>query len=316
MTGYLLCGWHIQSAIPLPELPLWPDDGHAYSDIEIVSESVDILPTDAVPAPVHVRADGAVLLAVPDIGRFLVHSGRKISVDSSLPRDDAGLRLYLFGSVLAIVCYQRGVVPFHASCLIPNPDVAMRAVMVSGDSGAGKSTLAATFALRGAPILADDLCVIDTSSRCEALVIPSIARLKLWEDTLQRLDIPRDSLERVRGGFDKYSWYGAPSALPTPLAAIYHLTRVTGTAGVAPCPVAGLAAVELLSQCVYRPAIGVALGQESLIAKTLMAVLATTPVFRVERASEVEAYSPLPDMLLDHWRTLVHVDQPVLQKRG
>jgi len=288
----------------LPELFAWPGEGHANPDIEITYERV--VPPPTCTSGVHVGGDRDVFLAVPGVGRFLVRDGRRVLVDPALPHDDAGLRLYVLGSVLAILCYQRGVVPFHASALVPDPNVTMRAIMVGGDSGAGKSTLAATFALQGAPILADDVCRVDTSSSRDALVIPSITRLKLWPDTVQQLDIPANALEPIRNGIGKYAWYGANTRplTPTPLAAIYHLTCSTESVGTAPRRASGITAMEVLSKCVYRRTIGIALGQELLIARTLLMILDSTPVFCVERNPNASGRSLLPSVLLEHWRAL------------
>jgi hypothetical protein len=255
---------------------------------------------------IDVATDGTALLDVTEIGRFLIRGGRRVSVEPRFPLDEPAVRLYLLGSVLAMLSYQRGLVPLHACCLILTPDTtdgsAAGAVVIAGDSGVGKSTLAATLALQGVPILADDVCVVDTIGPGEPIVWPSIARLKLWRDTVERLGIPVDSVECVRQGFEKYALRDIPifRTEPTRLAAVYHLTRGIHTDDALPEAVGGLSAVTLIHHCVYRFQIGRAMGLDRTIARALISILATTPVFQVSHDPTNSAARPLAERLIEH----------------
>lgn len=311
MTDYLLCGWRVRSALPLPELSVWPgaDDTSVTPDIDI---AWDTLPPHPPGAPdLHLTDPRAAYVNVPDVARFMVADGCRIGIAPSIPPgdttpDEMAIRLYLLGTVFAILCYQRGVVPFHASALIPDPSTSTRAIMIAGDSGAGKSTLAATLAMRGAPILADDVCVLDTTTPHETRVLPAIARIKLWSDALDRLGISTESLPRVRRGMDKYAWFGIPAThtTPAPLAAIYHLTRHAESSPPRLAPTVGFAAATTLYKCLYRPYIGTTLGHDTTIARCIMHVISSTPVFTLSRNPAATEGPPLDEHLIAHAQTL------------
>lgn len=197
--------------------------------------------------------------------------------------------------------YQRGLLPLHASCVTINSST----IAIAGESGAGKSTLAATLALQGVPILADDVCMVDVAASDGPVVWPTVSRLKLWRDALDRLGVPLDAVERVRQGVEKYSLREIPifRTEPAPLSAVYHLTKLAG-ASAEPHAVSGLTAVKLLHRSVYRPQIGRALGRAHDIARALMTIAATVPVFHVSRDPESTNSRTLPGLLLMHQRTM------------
>jgi len=115
---------------------------------------------------------------------------------------------------MGFVLRRRGVTALHASAVA----VGDCAVMVSGAAGAGKSTTAAALALRGAPVLCEDIAALDELEGAFA-VRPGYPRVCLWPDAVENL-------------------FGAKAALPdlTPiwdkkyLALDGHRTRFAGKA--------------------------------------------------------------------------------------
>ena len=127
----LLCGWRVRSAIPLPELPAWTgDDREADIRIELgtVAEAAADWKTFSPP-------DG-VRLGIPRVASYWVEGGRRVIVEPRLPVEAPALRLFLLGTVLAILCYQRGLVPLHASAV----EVPGGALLVSGRSISAPTT--------------------------------------------------------------------------------------------------------------------------------------------------------------------------------
>lgn len=318
MTDYLLCGWCVRSAIELPELPPW--NGEARSpDVEIaVVSTIRDLPdavlvplvsegADTAPLQVRVAPGGHTVVTAVNVAHFLVCDGRRVDVAPCTPLDAAAVRVFLLGTVLAVLCYQRGLLPLHAACLMPpgrsvDPHTPRGAVAIGGDSGAGKSTLAATLTRQGVPMLSDDVCVVDATDGDAPVVLPSVARLKLWRDALERLGIPLDAGERIRHGLDKFALYDLPAfhAEAAPLTAIYHLTRSDDAPNPAPVPLSGLAALQALYRCVYRVPIGVAISGEQAIGRVVMALIAAVPVFRIGHAPAADGPQRLSAMLLEH----------------
>ena len=71
-----------------------------------------------------------------------------------------------------------------------------------GQSGAGKSTIAAGFLGRGFDILADDVVPVDGIGSA----LPGFPRIKLWQDTADRIGIDTSGLRQVRPNMEKFSY--------------------------------------------------------------------------------------------------------------
>jgi hypothetical protein len=90
--------------------------------------------------------------------------------------------LYLLGPILGFILRLRGTTCLHASCIAIDD----KAFALVGVSGSGKSTTAAAFAIRGYPIISDDvtpLAEIDGAFQ----VVPGYPRLRLWSDSVEAL---------------------------------------------------------------------------------------------------------------------------------
>ena len=87
------------------------------------------------------------------------------------------------GYVQAVLWHQRGLLPLHASVDRVNG----RDLAIAGPSGVGISTIAATLALRGHDVTAEDICIIDAANGIQ--VLQSTSRLRLWRDALEHFGI-------------------------------------------------------------------------------------------------------------------------------
>jgi hypothetical protein len=159
--------------------------------------------------------------------------------------DAASVRVFLLGSVLGAVMFQRGFLVLHGNAI----DVGGRAMVCLGPSGAGKSTLAAAMALRGYPVLADDVVPVDAD--CAA--VPGFPRIKLWLDTAERLDIATGGLDRIRPGLEKFNLplRSAFRDMPLPIRWIYLLHPANADA-ITVTPVAGQNLFKPLQANTYR----------------------------------------------------------------
>jgi hypothetical protein len=200
MHSYVVAGLSIRSELVLPELvPLSPPG--AEPDVEI---SIGPVPASLPGAKGSVLeaqiADNEVLVNIPKVGRYLVRAGRQVLIDPAahvVPKD---LRLFLLGSALGAIYFQRGFFPLHASVVV----IQGRAVAFTGDSGAGKSTMAAWLHAQGYPLLCDDVCVIRFDEQGGPLAYPGFPRLKLWQDALDAFEIDAGELQRDYFRVDKY----------------------------------------------------------------------------------------------------------------
>ena len=92
--------------------------------------------------------------------RFLVEDGRAVRYETERGTEEIDVRAFLLGKVWAVLGWQRGLLPLHASSVARGPD--LHAFV--GGSGAGKSTLAAALARHGCPLFTDDVLFLDPAS--------------------------------------------------------------------------------------------------------------------------------------------------------
>lgn len=241
---YQAFGLAIASELALPELPIEATDRPA--DIHIRRGGIPAVPDGAVAhGPYFLAVGASAWFAMPGVGRYHMAGGDELRYEAAPGVADDELRLYLLGSCLAVLLFQRGLLVLHGNAI----RVGDRAIVCAGRSGVGKSTLAAAFLARGYPVLADDTSVVDAADR----VLPGFPRIKLWQDSADRLSLDTTGLARVRPELEKYPFpLGAGfQTAPLPLSHIYIL-KPENRADLALAPCAGAARLRPLRGNTYR----------------------------------------------------------------
>jgi len=142
--------------------------------------------------------DQSLWLQVPEVARFLISDGTSITIDPEPGIDEDSLRVFLLGSALGALLFQRGYLVLHGNAI----RIGDQCLVCVGHSGAGKSTLAAGFLQRGHDILADDVIPVDE----HGCALPGFPRIKLWQDTADRLGIETAGLRRIRPEMEKFNY--------------------------------------------------------------------------------------------------------------
>jgi len=124
--------------------------------------------------------DDTVLLRIHGQAAFLIRGGREILVEPAAGTDADSWRIFLLGSAMGALLFQRGWLPIHGSGLRGEHG----AFVITGEQGAGKSTLAAVLQRRGLEVLSDDVCAVDALGPEGPLLHPAYPRLHLREDVL------------------------------------------------------------------------------------------------------------------------------------
>lgn len=293
---YRVFGLVVASALPLPALPRAGRDGPI--DVEIAYGPV--FRPDVGAEGYSLRPDG-VLLAIPQVGSFLIRDGREIRIDPAAGASERNLRLFLLGSAFGAILHQRGLLPLHANAI----GVAGGAAAFLGRSGVGKSTLAAWFADRGHAVLGDDVCVVAPDGTGRLEVRPGLARLRLKPDALERSG--RDP-DRFEPSFDDRDKFDVPLASPEPaeplpLRAVYLLDRPEDAAEFAVEPLRGVQALEALVANTYRGGLVGMLGRQREHLAQCTRIAASTPVFAVRRSWRPERMDAENERLLEHAAT-------------
>jgi hypothetical protein len=138
-------------------------------------------------------------LAYSDGARFVFDGALERlwgSIQPSLTLED--FYMYWVGPVMGFLLRHRNTTCLHASAV----ELHDRAVLFSGDPGYGKSTTAAALALRGAPVLGEDIVPLKlTEGRYWA--VPGYPRVCLWPDAVAKLFGDGDALPRLTPTWNK-----------------------------------------------------------------------------------------------------------------
>jgi hypothetical protein len=201
--AYTLCGWHTRSDIPLTVLT------STYGD-----ELVDIV-IQIAPGCSPIRKNGRRLIlehsrecsfiGIEDVADFEVRRGREVNVWPAPSAAQKDIEIFLFGPVWATLCHQQGLLPLHASAILVNGHI----VAFAGNSGAGKSTIAALLGAFGYELVTDDILPISFDRNSIPGAWPYLRRLKLKEDSINRLALT--SIELVSETLDKQKYFARPT---------------------------------------------------------------------------------------------------------
>lgn len=191
MIPYTVYGLRIASELPLPEL--LPGSNRS-PDVHIRCGPVPTaLPNPLGEGDYFQATPDTFLMAIRNIGRFLVVKGREIVIDRFPNCPEEGLRLFLLGSAFGALLHQRRLLVMHASTI----QTARGAALFVGDSGHGKSTLVAALVKRGYAMLADDVTAVTIDSTSGPVALASFPRLRLCADAAAQLNCSVDGLPRV-----------------------------------------------------------------------------------------------------------------------
>ena len=246
--------------------------------------------------PVEAHAAG-LRLRVPGIAAFDVQPAQ-IDVFPAADAEERSVRTYLYGSAIGALLHVRGLTVLHGST-VRLPDGT--AAVICGHSTAGKSTLAAALAMRGMPLLADDVTAVQLDAQGQAWCLPGLARTKLWRTALDRLGLSTRASEatRLMPTLDKHVI--ALDTWPEP-APVRHLVELDASGSVLGMrPIRGMDRLTVLMAQVYRPGYLHAMQQEARLLRQAAAIAPQLQMLRVVRPRDGDTPQPIIDGLLREW---------------
>jgi hypothetical protein len=167
-----------------------------------LGKAPDALCAPLAATPGYEANESEFLLRLPSVGTYYARGGVEIVVDPEAGAPELDLRSYLMGSLFAVICHQRGLLPLHASAI----ETPQGTAAFLGASGAGKSSTVAFLARRGHRVIADDICVVDPAAPRNQRVLPVAPWLKLWDTTLEAMGESSHGLAKIFADDEKYRY--------------------------------------------------------------------------------------------------------------
>jgi hypothetical protein len=293
---YWLCGWRVTSALVLPELLPAPERLSSEPRLRIELGAVSCQDRSR-----HFKNLGneGVVFYVPGTAWIHVNpAGDCVTVQLEPESDPLLVRNFLYGSVLAVLCYRWGWLPVHGSSV----RIGDAALIFSGPSGAGKSTMAMAMVRRGHALVSDDVCAIDFSSSTGPRLWPAISRVKLLGDAIDCFQLGAASVYTraamgEKGHFGMAAIDAAPlNHEPVPVAAIYMLDT-----GHSPCLdrvlLQGKDRFVALEAQMHRAWMGRELGLSTQMFTQIARLAGSIPVYKLLRPRSLDAIEPITSFL-------------------
>jgi hypothetical protein len=134
-----------------------------------------------------------------NIGQFYAEHGSNIVINPQEGIDQKSIDLILNGSVFGAILHQKKILPLHGSSFTLNG----KGITICGNSGLGKSSVTIAFCQNGGRFISDDITPLKISSNSVSIISTS-NYIKLWDDTLQKLHIEAEGLEKIRPSINKF----------------------------------------------------------------------------------------------------------------
>jgi hypothetical protein len=274
-TAFGLC---FESETELPELPLYTGTNR---DVTIVRGLVP----DNIENPVRqtIRfqlSENDFILKVAGIARYRVQTGTVITIEPEKDAATDDVRLFLYGSALAALFHQRGMMPLHATTVYNETG----ALGFAGNSGAGKSTTSFSLIETGKfRLVSDDITILNYCDG-KIRVQPGMPHLKLWADILEYSSKDLSTLKNIRNEIQKFRFPVTDhfSDQPVELRALYFLSS-QHQKEVSIVPVTGTEKFNLLQNNIFRSQFVTGREMQEKYFKLTTTVLQKVQVFRLVR---------------------------------
>lgn len=222
MFSYFAYGLGIKSVLPIPEFI--PAQVRCDVTIEVEKDRSprEYLPLEVVSEAMALKlSQEEAIVYWQDVGVFLVQGGKKIIIIPVADISENLIRLFLVGSIMAILLYQRGLLVLHASVVNINSS----AVAFLGVSGEGKSSTAAALHAYGHGLIADDVAAI-TLGKEQVTITPGFPQIKVSLEVANCLGYDSSSLHLLHPNLKKLGLRHTQDFYqkPLPIKRIYVLT--------------------------------------------------------------------------------------------
>lgn len=289
---YNAYGLHIRSEITCPELSPNEQPGESPEvSIRLLSPSPAV--AESLENRYYEVEARTFRMNVTGVARYVVEDGGLISVEPEAGASQEEIRLYLLGSAMGALLYQRGLFPLHGSAV----ETQWGAMLFVGSQGIGKSTLAAQFHRKGYRVLSDDVCAVAPKAGGFE-VLPALAHFRLCADAYERLG----DMHGASFNVDKFvvPLGDGYCSNPAPLRAIHLLAdKETGDPDFE--LLRGFSRVQCLLENLYRPQYLQGQSTQSELMRMAGLIAQKCAVIKVTRRRDPAQIEPLIDFLESSW---------------
>jgi hypothetical protein len=260
--------------------------------------------------------EGQLLIQTHRIGRILVSYGTTMQIQPGTDTSPAELSGLALGWGMAALLHQRGLLPIHGATLVKDG----QAFTITAPNGVGKSLLSMTMLRRGYQLLDDNTSVIDIGHHGSQmpqepkvprpLVHPGTDRVKLWQDTLDRLQLDSHGLDPVLNKSGKFFWTVGEdqrARRAAPLKQIYAL--VPNSPQLTVQRLQGPPALEALRQAVYKLDYRQAVGRPAQLMRDIFKLGQQVQVIQIQIPDPRPSPEALAD-LIEHYRNESNHESP------
>lgn len=197
---YKVYGLNIESEIIVPELTVLEYKEENNIDVKIsygiVKKEIKNLIDNGV---LSAYSRQNVWFHIPGVGTYHIYNGDTVIIEPSEVYDKQLLKVYIIGSVLGIILFQKDIVAIHGGSICINN----KGCVFTGEKGAGKSTLTTALRKKGYSFISDDVGTINSEKN---KIIPGFGYQKLCEDTMSKFGYDISKYTPFRGdlGIPKY----------------------------------------------------------------------------------------------------------------
>ena len=191
---YLAYGLQVQSNFEIPALLTLPEGTELESAKTVTFTLDESTPADfdqfSTEADIYADLDGPeAILFDRRVALYRLRDGKEVTVQTGPTQNLRQVRLYILGTILTVLLYQRGLLVLHGSAV----RIGDRVVGVIAPSGTGKSSTAAALYNRGYKLLSDDAIALEFRDG-QYYVHPGYPRLKISNEVSAQLECGEEYL--------------------------------------------------------------------------------------------------------------------------
>lgn len=297
MNTYRAFGLNIASEYELDELVTGCDGA---PDLMIMNGKVsDVFSDHETEKPARKIQGEVFCLNVPKVAKYSVEKGAHILIEPCKGASLEEIKLYLLGSCMGALLFQRRTLPLHGSCI----NIGGKGVLLTGKSGAGKSTIASALYRKGYKMITDDVAAVRVGEFNEAVVYPGYPGQKLWEDAIERIGVREDkrSLNRISRAITKYAikshaWFCHQEI---PLRVIVEIVpQSLVQIKLEEIKLSGK--LKLIMKNTYRPRLPAEMGLKEWHFQQSVAVANQVKAYRISRPLDQPLENNIADILLEN----------------